>query len=233
MKTAVRLAAVAAVAVWSSGCIAIDMLGKVKGDGSGTVEKSLSMNPQALNEMKQTMGAGAKGGKDDKDPTKMTDKELMSGPFDPEELKKEAAKMGPGVTFVSATPIREKDRRGARAVFAFKDVSTLKLNQKPMADAAGPGGGASKPEDELKFSLTKEPNGNRLFKVKSSGLGKAASTTKKTGSPSPEMDAMAKGMMDMMKAMMKGLRITIGMEVDGPIVKTNNQYVSGSRVTFL
>jgi hypothetical protein len=179
------------------------------------------------------MGAGAKGGKDDKDPTKMTDKELMSGPFDPEELKKEAAKMGPGVTFVSATPIREKDRLGAKAVFAFKDVSTLKLNQKPMADAAGPGGGASKPEDELKFSLTKEPNGNRLFKVKSSGLGKAASTTKKTGSPSPEMDAMAKGMMDMMKTMMKGLRITIGMEVDGPIVKTNNQYVSGSRVTFL
>ena len=75
----------------------------------------------------------------EKDMQKLTDAELLSGPFNPETLKAEAARMGPGVTFVSATPVREKDKLGVKAVFAFKDVNTLKVNQKPMADAAPSG----------------------------------------------------------------------------------------------
>jgi hypothetical protein len=51
--------------------------------------------------------------------------------------------------------------------------------------------------------------------------------------PAAGMDQMAKGMMDMMKPMLKGLRITIGVEVDGTVLKTNSQYASGNRVTYL
>ena len=69
MKTALRLAAAAALAASSIACIGADVLIKVKGDGSGTVEKTLTMNPSTLAEM-----GGLKGGKD---PTKLTD--AMSG----------------------------------------------------------------------------------------------------------------------------------------------------------
>jgi hypothetical protein len=226
MNSALRLAAVTALATSSIACIGADVLIKVKGDGSGTVEKSLTMNPATLAELGQ-----AKGGKD---PSKLTDEELLSGPFNPEMLKGEAARMGEGVTFVAATPIREKDKLGVKAVYAFKDVNTLKVNQKPMAEA-GPGGpsGKSSPQDDLKFALKKQ-GGNAVLTLKSKPMDlKPGAAKKPKETPAPGMDAMAKGMMDMMKPMLKGLRITIALEVDGTVVKTNSQYAAGNRVTYL
>jgi hypothetical protein len=232
MKIAARLAAVLALGVGASGCIAVDVLVKVKGDGSGTVEKSLTMNPEAMAQMEAEMKASGATSAKAKDPTKVTDEELLSGPFDPAELEKEAAKMGPGVTFVSATPVREKTRMGVKAVFAFKDVSQLKLSQKPMPDS-GPGGGKASPEDDLKFSLAKK-GGNSVLTVISKGLDLKADAGKPKASPPPGgMDKMAEGMLEMMKPMLKGLRITIGVEVDGTVVKTNSQYAVGNRVTFM
>jgi hypothetical protein len=233
MKTAARLAAVLALGVGASGCIAVDMLVKVKGDGSGTVEKSLTMNPVAMAEMGATMkDAGAKSSTP-KDLTKVTDKELLSGPFDPEELKKEAAKMGPGVTFVSATPIREKERMGVKAVFAFKDVNQLTLSQKPLPDSGPGGAGKASPEDDLKFSLAKK-GGNSVLTLKAKPMDLKSGTGKPKASPAPEgMEKMAEGMLAMMKPMLKGLRITIGVEVDGTVVKTNSAFAEGNRVTYM
>jgi hypothetical protein len=230
MKTAVRLAGVALVAACSAACIGVDVLVKVKGDGSGTVEKSLTMNPVALAEMGQTMKAKGSTSAKTTDPAKLSDKELLTGPFDPEELKKEAARMGEGVTFVSATPVREKEKVGVKAVFAFKDVNKLKVNQKPMA-ADGPGAKAS-PDDDIKFTLGRQ-GGNAVLKLASKGLDLKPGTKKPKESPPPGMEQMAKGMMEMMKPMLKGLRITIAVEVDGTVVKTNSAYASGSRVTYL
>jgi hypothetical protein len=231
MKTAFRLAGLVALAAASHGCIAADILVKVKGDGSGTVEKSLTMNPTSLAEMGQSKGSGEKDSANEKDPAKMTDQELLSGPFDPEKLKAEAARMGPGVTFVSATPVREKDKLGVKAVYAFKDVNTLKVNQKPLVEGS-PGGEAS-PDDDLKFALTRQ-GGNSVLKVlsKPKDLGSGA-PKKPRESPPAGMEQMAKGMMDMMKPLLKGLRITIGVEVDGTVVKTNSAYASGNRVTYM
>ncbi|MET0552951.1 MAG: hypothetical protein ABW221_07935 [Vicinamibacteria bacterium] len=234
MKTAARLAAVLALGVGASGCLAVDMLVKVKGDGSGTVEKSLTMNPEAMQQMAAEMKAsGGDASVKTKDPSTITDKELLDGPFDPEELKKEAAKMGPGVTFVSATPVREKTRMGVKAVFAFKDVNQLVLNQKPLPEG-GPGAKSS-PEDEVRFALTKK-GGNSVLTLKSKpfDLKSGAPKPKPSGSPAPAgMEKMAEGMFEMMKPMLKGLRITVGVEVDGALVKTNSPYVEGNRVTFL
>jgi hypothetical protein len=39
--------------------------------------------------------------------------------------------------------------------------------------------------------------------------------------------------MNMIKTMFKGFKINIGLEVVGSIVKTNAEYVSGSRLTLL
>ena len=223
MNSALRLAAVTALATSSIACFGAAVLIKVKGDGSGTVEKALTMNPATIAEM-GVMKTGA-------DPTKMTDQELLSGPFNPETLKAEAARMGEGVTFVSATPIREKDKLGVKAVFAFKDVNTLKVNQKPLTPV-GPEVEQS-PEDDLKFTLTKQ-GGNAVLTLKTKPMDlKSGASKKPKETPAPGMDAMAKGMMDMMKPMLKGLRITISVEVDGTVVKTNSQYAAGNRVTYL
>jgi hypothetical protein len=224
MKTALRLAGLLALCAGSTACFAVDMLVKVKGDGSGTVEKTVTVNPMMLGELAQAKGGTVK------DPSKMTDQELLAGPFDPAELKKEAARMGEGVTLVSATPVREKDRLGVHAVFAFKDINVIKLNQKPMADAGG--AAKSSPSDDLRFNLTKQ-GGHSVLKVMSKGLELKSSGPKPVGTPAAGMDQMAKGMLEMMKPMLKGLRVTIGIEVDGTLLKADSPYVAGNRVTYL
>ena len=230
MKTAVRLAAAVAAAAWSVGCIAADVLVKVKGDGSGTVEKTLTMNPAAMAGMAQGMkSAGAKSARA-KDPTKVTDKELLSGPFDPEILAQEAVRMGEGVTFVSATPIREDERMGVKAVFAFENVNALKVSQKVLGESSP----MSKPTaaDDMRFTLAKK-GGRSVLTLKSKGIELKPGSAKPKATPAANMEQVAKGMMDMMKPMLKGLRITIGVEVDGTVVKTNSRFAEGSRVTYM
>lgn len=230
MKTAVRVAAALVAAAGSVACIRAEVLVKVQGNGSGTVEKSLTMNPEQIAEMAKEMQATGARSAQAKDVTQITDEQLLTGPFDPEGLKQEAARMGEGVTFVSATPVREKDRMGVKAVFAFKDVNALRINQKLLGDSAP--GARTTPEDDVRFTLTKQ-GGNEVLKVRAKGLDLKSGSPPPKATPPAGMEQMAQGMFDMVKPMLKGLRFTIGVEVDGTVVKTNSAYAEGNRVTYL
>ena len=52
-----------------------------------------------------------------------------------------------------------------------------------------------------------------------------------TGGPSRARSIPS--MMPMLKAMFQGFKVAIDLEVDGKIVKTNADYVNGSRITLL
>jgi hypothetical protein len=57
--------------------------------------------------------------------------------------------------------------------------------------------------------------------------------TKGDAKPMPSTDDIDPAMMQMVKTMFQGFKIAIDLEVDGKIVKTNADYVNGSRVTLL
>lgn len=197
-----------------SACINSATLVKLKADGSGTVEQTMLINLSAL----KSMMPGAPG--------------QTSSPMNEADLKRTAERMGKGVRLVSTEPIRSGGFEGAKAIFAFDDINQVQVSQNPDL-GGGPGGmmGAEpKTEDPVHFKLARQGGTSVLtiaFQDRPSKGGRDAGQS----SDMPDMsDPM---MMGMIKAMFQGFKINIDLEIVGSIVKTNAEYVNGSRITLL
>ena len=217
------LAILPLLALPTAGCIQFETLVKVKGDGTGTIVQTMTMSAETMDMMKSMKGDGAKA---------EAGKPLALEAKDIEQAKAEAAKMGEGVTFVKAEPIDTKEAKGMRATYAFKDVTKLKVSQKPSSPGGAPPPGGNAEDDSMKFGFAKAANGNSVLTVSMPDL-KAAADKKaadKTPAKAPEAPPEA---MAMMKQMFKGLRIAIAVEPEGKVVQTNSPFVEGSRVTLM
>lgn len=123
-----------------SGCIQVEKLVKLKADGSGTVEETVVMSKEVVAQMKQMSGGlGALGGGE-----KPAGEAHPQGfkLLDEKKLKEATTKMGEGVTFVSATPVTTPKGEGYTAIYAFTDITKLRVNQDigdSMAGGGGPG----------------------------------------------------------------------------------------------
>ncbi|MGH9200400.1 MAG: hypothetical protein ACRD2A_04100 [Vicinamibacterales bacterium] len=204
-----------ALAVALTGCINSSTVIKVKPDGSGTVEQTTLVNLGALKSMlppgaTQTSGPGAVSDAD---------------------LRRTAERMGRGVRLLSSTPVKENGFEGVKAIFEFDDINQIQVSQGPsMGGTTGPELAPSKADDDpVRFKLTRQ-GGTSLLTItiqdKPGG--------DKTDVEKPDMPDVADPMMmGMLKTMFQGFRINIALDVVGSIVKTNADYVSGSRVTLL
>lgn len=192
------------------GCFQGQRTIRVKADGSGTITDTLVLGEQ----MKAMMAMA------DAQPK---DKEAQAK----EKAKNEAAAqaMGAGVTFVS----EEKTATGIKSVFAFKDISTVKVGVSPGPDSGDSGG--EKKEQPLTFKLARQGSKSVLTVVQPQPVkAEAAASDVPAGQG---MQDMGMAMWSMMKPMMKGLVIKTVLEVDGALVKTNSPYAAGSAVTLL
>jgi hypothetical protein len=211
----IRVLIAVATAVALTGCINSATLIKVKPDGSGTVEQTTLVNMAAL----KAMMPGANG--------------QATNPINEADLKKTAERMGKGVRLVSTEPMKAGGFEGLKATFAFDDINLVQVNQDP--DLSGGVGNAMpdrKSGDEpVTFKLTKQGGNSVLtiaFKDKP-GSGTKTEKLDPTGMP----DLSNPMMMNMLKTMFDGFKINIAVEPVGTIVKTNAEYLTGSRVTLL
>ena len=99
---------------------------KLNPDGSGTVEQTTTVMTKTIARFD---ALGAANG--------YTEKSNPDDLFSIEEARSAADNMGSGVTFISASRIDTPDRKGIKAVYAFKDIRTLSL--KEMTPPAGAG----------------------------------------------------------------------------------------------
>ena len=216
------LAILPILALPTAGCINFETLVKVKPDGSGTLVQTMTMSAETMEMMKATKGEGAKV---------EAGKPMALEAKDVEQAKAEAAKLGEGVTFVKAEPIDTKEAKGMRAVYSFKDVTKLKVSQKPTSPGGGPAPAGKEADETMKFGFAKAANGNSVLTI---GMPDMKTASKEGTSKSP-----AKGSetppeaMGMIKQMFKGLRIAIAVEPEGKVVSTNSPFVEGSRVTIM
>jgi hypothetical protein len=217
------LAVLPLLALPTAGCINFETLVKVKADGSGTIVQTMTMSAETTEMMKSMKGDGGKV--DIGKPMALEAKDI-------EQAKAEAAKMGEGVTFVKAEPIDTKEAKGMRTIYAFKDVTKLKVSQKPSSPGGPPAPGGKDVDETVKFGFAKAANGNPVLTVTMPDLKAAAAKggTSKTAAKAPEAPPEA---MAMMKEMFKGLRIAIAVEPEGRVVQTNSPFVEGSRVTLM
>ena len=204
-------------ALGSGGCFQMDTVIHVKGDASGTIDQRLVFSQAALSQLKQfAMLGGGKG-------------------FDPvseEQARSDAAKLGPGVKFLSSAPVNDDSGQGRASVYAFTDVNQLRVNQQPGA----PGGvsvraaGIDSNAPAITFRLTTQPNGNALMTISvpqpNLSTGGATAQTGTDNVPSPDQ-------VSMLKEMFAGARVSIAVEPTGPLVRTSSAFVEGQRVTLL
>jgi hypothetical protein len=212
-----RFAIVGALAVSLSGCINSSTLVKVKPDGSGTIEQTLLVNAQALKGLMAGMGGGQV-------------KEGGPGVPSEAEFKRMAERIG--AKPVSLTPLKENGFEGAKALFAFDDITKIRVDQDPqLAGSGSPGGSPGGKESPIRFTFAKQGGSSVLtimFDEK-----QAAGATAEMQSKTPSIESIDPQMMQMVKTMFQGFKVAVDLEVDGKIVKTNADYVNGSRITLL
>jgi hypothetical protein len=235
MKKTSAFSLIAALAMSLTGCITFLTEIKVRGDGSGTMVQTMTMNPE---QMKATLEGiakqmGATSGESKEDPKKEQEKSSAGSPFKAEDLKGKAADLGEGVTFVSVEEIDTKTAAGVRVTYAFKDINKLAVNPKPQAALGAAPAGASS-EDALKFMFSRKPEGNAVLKIvfpkPKPEAAKEKETPQQQAPASPEAAAQQA---ELVKQMFKGLHMGMAVEVEGKIVRTNSPYVDGSKVTLM
>ena len=143
----------------TSGCVTSDTLIKLNTDGSGVVVQKTLMSTEMISQLTTMMQGFAQqmvgdeaGQKDMKMPELFSEKDARA----------KAAKMGEGVRFVSSRKITAEGMEGQEATYAFRDITKLKLNEKPEAPSMpglqGSSSGSAGKETTFRFS--KLPNGH-------------------------------------------------------------------------
>lgn len=226
MRALLRLSIVLIAAALTSGCITALTSIKLRPDGSGTIEQTLSMNAAAAKQFAEmAKGFAEAGAEENKNPGG----ELPEF-FSETEMKDAAAKFGEGVTFVSSTPIKTADRVGRVATYQFADITKLRIDQKPQTgDMPGAPGGESK--DEVLFRFGKTPAGTSQLTVVFPEA--KFDEARKEAAEQQKKEAVDPAQLAMMKTLFDGLKVAIDLNVLGTIVKTNSPYVNGSTVTLL
>ena len=198
-----------------SGCLQIEKVVKLKPDGSGTIEETVVMSKASIAQMEQ-MAAGFGGFGDKKADKPAKGFEVM----DEKKLKAAAAGMGEGVTFVSAKKIDSETGSGFTAVYAFTDISKVKLDQNPGESMPTPDAMKSAPKPEQKkepvtFKFTKGSPAELVLKMPQPDFKKE---------PKPEQPAGMEDMaMGMMKQIMKDMKVKMTVEVAGKITETDRK----------
>lgn len=203
------------VVLAAAGCLQGQRLIKVKANGSGTIVDTVQAQGMmaAMAEMDKSSPAEKKAKKETK-------------------LKERAAAMGPGVTLVS---YQAPAKNGPEVItYAFTDITKIKVDATPDSSENDAKPDASEQGERLTFKLAKA-GGRNVLTVMGAGPkpGKKADAKPEDKAAKEAAAQMQAGAMAMMKTMMKGLKMSTVVEVEGSLVKTNSPHAQGSRVTLL
>ncbi|MGE0040506.1 MAG: hypothetical protein AB7O67_03065 [Vicinamibacterales bacterium] len=206
------------LAVLSAACLDSATLITVKADGSGTVEQTLLVNSSAAKAM---LGGLEQPGGAAEEPA-----------INEADLRRAAERMG-GVRFVSATPVTRGAFKGVSAVYAFDDINAVEVNQEPHLSGSTSGTFSAAPTatSPVRFKWARSASGAVLTVTMADEALAAPGAAEPGAAEPPELPDPQ--MLGMMKSMFEGFRIGIDLQVDGTIVRTNADYVTGSRVTLL
>jgi hypothetical protein len=220
-----RLALVLLPAMALSACLQSTTVVKVNADGSGTLENQTLMSAAALAQVRQL--SGAFGGAEAKAP------EL----FSEQQARAMAAQMGEGVSLVSTMPVTAAGSEGRASVYAFRDITKLRVSQTPPTPgdasirAGGLGVGGAGRESPVTIDLSRTPAGTMLLTLHTASdpltslLGQSGALNRR-GGQSP-IDQLA-----MMRQMLAGMHVALRVEPAGRVVHSNSPFVDGQTVTL-
>jgi len=218
------LAVALCVVLW--GCIENDTVVRVKPDGSGVIEETVMMSDSIMQSMQafsEGIGGAVAGGKD----------KAKSGDYDPvREMMKQApgqaGQFGPDVKFLSAAPVKNGEMSGYKAIYEFKDINKLMVNQNPGGKMdKSEDGKSEKKQEMIRFTLVKGPQSTLTVTMPDSG--------KKEKDPKDAEARKDRNDPEAMKEegeLFKGMRIRVAVRIDGTILETNATYRDKSELTL-
>ncbi len=230
-----------------TGCIQVDTLIKVKPDGSGVIEETFLMNKAFVQQMKamveemgKQMEEQVKEGEKEGETHQLQESQKKPGPFDifdEKKLKERAGELGEGVTYLSGSKIVTDDHEGYKAIYTFKDIQKIRINQNPGEKVpSGPqeGGPDAKGKKEyITFIHKKGKPAELLIKLPADKPKEKSEDVPEEQTSAPTDDQQAEAMMAQMKQIFEGMRIAVAVEVEGTILETNATHREGSRITLM
>ena len=211
------------------GCIENDTVVRVKPDGSGVIEETVMMSDSVMQSMQafsEGVGGAVAGGKDkskaqDYDPVR----EMMK------QAPSQAGQFGPDVKFVSAAPVKRDEMSGYKAIYEFKDINRLMVNQNPGSKMEKSEDGKSEKKQEMiRFTLVRGPQSVltvRMPEERKDGKKEKDPKDAEAGKERNDPEAMKEA-----SAFFKGMRIRVAVEIDGTILETNATYRDKSQLTL-
>ncbi len=204
--------------VFLCGCLQTQTVITVKRDGSGTVRQRLVMKREIAMMMTAFSNqVQAEGGK------------KSWGIFDERELRNKARSMGQGVRYVSGKKISSAWGEGYEAVYSFKDINTLSVQESPdvqtdmsrrmLADS-------TKEKKFITFEFTKGSPAALVIHLPSSDKNKQSErdTTKKQNVNDDLM---------MAKMILKEMRISTVVQVQGSVTESDATFRDGGKITLI
>lgn len=231
-------AALAAVAVGTTGCMENATLVQLNKDGSGTITYQMYLSGQLTGMMTGMAGTMAAFGVGTNQPPPQVDpmadiKSSLEGQF------------GPDVALVSTRDVTNADGwKGVEGVYEFKNIAHVRLQNTEASTAAGAGGPVMEQvgaEYAFEFSRSGGVSTLKLVPLTAPASGEAPPAEGEAAEPipgqespieappamNPAMENMLGGMgLQMMAPMLKGMRVSMVLSVDGEIVDTNAKYRS-------
>jgi hypothetical protein len=216
--------------VFLYGCFQTDTVVRVKPDGSGVIEETFLLSKDMLDSVQNlAKELKAEDGKAQSD-EKKENQDPLQGMI--QEARSKASQYGPDVSFVSATPIKTDTMGGYKAVYAFKDINTIRINQNPENKVGKPGESAepsAKKDEFIHFKLVKGPVSTLTVTMPKPKEDKKDQTQK---DKEPNKSPAAPQATEMMKNLFKELRVRVALDIDGAITKTNATYRNKSELTL-
>jgi hypothetical protein len=220
--------------VFISGCIQADTVIRVNPDGSGVIEETVKLSNALLESLQNISKSMAESAADadanGKDRPKAKAEDPIKGMMKDAQSREKL--YGPDVRFVSVTPIKGKTMSGYKAIYAFKDISKLRINQNPESKTMKPADGnekAAKKEEIILFSFVKGPVSTLTITLpENQPVNKPENAVEQPKNPETDPNAA-----EMMKAVFKDMSIKVSVHVAGAIVNTNATYHDNSRITLV
>jgi len=206
LKRIAALTAGIATAFAMTSCFEQESSTKLTKDGSGTITETTIVGAQMAGMMKGQMGEG--------------ENDLTNEA----KYKEKVARMGEGVEYVGLTTEDTADG-GMKIVASYKfdDITKLKGVMSDDENA-----------DSMTFDFEKGDTNKLTIKLpKQPAAEKAGDKEEEKPELTDEMKAAQKQQMQMMAGMVQGMKITMALEVDGEIVKTDADHVDGNKITIM
>jgi hypothetical protein len=213
------LALLAVAALASGGCFQMTTIVRVNGDGSGTVDHTMLVSKAALAQLRQ-FAALAGGGRG----------QAQHLDFISEEQARAMAEtLGPGVAYVSSSPIDTPLGEGRQATYSFADITALRISSQPKTDGLPVPSSVASASGDITCTFTREPNGNSVLRI----LLPEATIPDALANASASAGPGFSQQLALVRTMLAGARILIAVEPAGQLVRTNSPYAEGARVSLL